>query len=163
MPSFDVVSKADPQEVKNGVDQALREIDNRYDFKGSKCSIELKEKENLIILVADDKMKLTALQDILKIRLAKRGVSLKLMEFIDPAPAGGDTLKQDIKIKQGLADTDLKRLNKLVKESGFKVTSQIQGEQLRVSGKKRDDLQMVMSKFKAAVNDLELQFVNFRD
>ncbi len=163
MPSFDVVSKADPQEVKNGVEQAKKELDTRYDFKGSKSSIEWREKENLIILVADDKMKLTALQDILKTRLAKRSVSLKMVEFVDPVPAGGDTIKQEVKIKQGLADTDLKRLNKLVKESGIKVSSQIQGDQLRVSGKKRDDLQLMIAKFKASVADLELQFVNFRD
>jgi uncharacterized protein YajQ (UPF0234 family) len=162
MPSFDVVSKVEIQEVKNALDQTMREIGTRYDFKGSKSSVELKE-ETLIILMADDDMKLKAVQDILKIKLAKRGVSLKSVEFKDALKAGGDMLRQEIIIKQGLADEDLKKINKAIKEQKAKVTSQIQGNQIRVTGKKRDELQEVIAYLRTAMKDLELQFINFRD
>lgn len=162
MPSFDVVSKVEMQEVKNALDQTSREIGTRYDFKGSKSSVELKE-ETLIILMADDDMKLKAVQDILKTKLAKRGVSMKSVEFKDPTKAGGDMLRQEITIKQGLGDDDLKKINKAIKEQKAKVTSQIQGNQIRVTGKKRDDLQEVIAYLRGTMKDLELQFINFRD
>lgn len=162
MPSFDVVSKVEMQEVKNALDQTSREIGTRYDFKGSKSSVELKE-ETLIILMADDDMKLKAVQDILKTKLAKRGVSMKSVEFKDHTRAGGDMLRQEIVIKQGLSDDDLKKVNKAIKEQKAKVTSQIQGNQIRVTGKKRDDLQEVIAYLRTAMKELELQFINFRD
>jgi len=161
MPSFDVVSIVDMQEVRNAVDQAKREISTRYDFRGSKSQVELKEA--LIELLADDDMKLTAIQEILKQKLAKRGVSLKSLAFKDKEKVGGDMLKQEIDIKQGLKQEELKRLNKMIKAQKFKVSSTIQGDQLRISGKKRDDLQTVISHLKTEVEDLELQFENFRD
>jgi uncharacterized protein YajQ (UPF0234 family) len=163
MPSFDCVSKVNPQEVKNAVDQVDREIATRFDFKGSKSTIELKEKEQMIIIVADDKMKLAAVQDILRQKLAKRGVSLKSTEWKDAQPAGSDTLRQEVVIKQGLSTEELKKLNKLIKDLKLKVTSQIQDDQLRVTGKKRDDLQDVMAQLRVQAADLELQFINFRD
>lgn len=161
MPSFDVVSKADLQEVANAVDQTRREIETRYDFKGSKAEVTLND--NVITIIADDQMRLQSVQDILRQKLAKRDVNLRSVTFEDARPAGGDTLRQEVKIKQGLETEELKRLNKLIKAQKFKVTSQIQGDQLRVSGKKRDELQEVINHFKLEVSDLDLQFINFRD
>lgn len=163
MPSFDVVSEVNMQEVKNAVDQTRREIVTRYDFKGTKCEVELKEKEGHIILVADDKMRLSAMQEILRQKLSKRGVSLKSVEFKDAAAAGGDMLRQEIVVKQSLTDDELKKVNKAVKESKLKITSQIQGSQIRVTGKKRDDLQSAISYLKTAITELDLQFTNFRE
>ena len=161
MPSFDVVSRVNEQEVVNAIDQVKREIDTRYDFKGSKSSIQLEQLE--IKVLTDDNMKLKALQEIIKQKLAKRGVSLKSVTFEEPEKAGGDMLRQLIKIKNGLKEDELKRINKLIKEMKVKVSSQIQGDELRVSGKKRDDLQTVIAQLKSGVTDLELQFVNFRE
>lgn len=162
MPSFDVVSEVNVQEVRNAVDQVDREIGTRYDFKGSKASIEFQD-ESIIILVADDQMKLSAMQELLRQKLAKRGVSVRSVEFKDPQAAGGDTLRQEVLVKQGLKEEDLKRLNKQIKGLGLKVSSQIQGDQLRVTGKKRDDLQAVIAGLREQVKDIELQFTNFRD
>ena len=161
MPSFDVVSSVDMAEVGNAVDQTRREIQTRYDFKDSKS--EVTQKGELVEILADDDMRLRAVQDILKQKLAKRQVSLKSVTFEDPQKAGGDMLRQEIQIKQGLSTDELKRLNKLIKAEKFKVSSQSQGDQLRVTGKKRDDLQTVIGFLKSKVEDLDLQFTNFRD
>ena len=155
MPTFDVVSLVNNQEVKNAVDQVQREIAQRYDFKNSKSAVALKDIATIEIVAA--------LQDLLRQKLAKRGVSPKSAKFNDPVKASGDSLRQEVKVKQGLTDDELKRLNKLIKEQKTKVNSQIQGDQLRVSGKKRDDLQAVIAALRAAVTDIDLQFVNFRD
>ena len=168
MPSFDIVSTVDMQEVKNAVDQVQREINQRYDFKGSKSSIELKDSDALIILIGDDDMKMKALQDMLKQKLAKREVSIKSVEFGKAEKAGGDTIRQEVKVKQGLNDDEVKKINKVIKNDvvkaqKIKVNSQIQGDQVRVTGKKRDDLQNVMAHLKSKVDELALQFVNFRD
>lgn len=163
MPSFDVVSKADLQEVKNAVDQTQREISTRYDFKGSKATVEFAEKEKEIVLSADSDMHLDSMQEVLKQKLAKRNVSLKSVTFEDPKKAGGDMLRQAVKVKQGLTDEEMKKLNKGIKELKMKVTSQIQGDQLRVTGKKRDDLQDTIAALKKTFPDIELQFVNFRE
>lgn len=161
MPSFDIVSTVEMQEVTNAVDQARREIDTRYDFKGSNAKVEI-EKEQIVIHV-EDKMKLGAVQDILRQKLSKRGISLKSVKFEDPKSAGGDTIRQEINVKQGISSDEGKKINKTIKEAKMKVQSQIQGDQLRVTGKKRDDLQSVMTLLKDKVSDIELQFVNFRD
>lgn len=161
MPSFDVVSEVNMQEVRNAVDQAQKEIAQRYDFKGSKSTIELEAEA--ITIVGDDKMRLESLQEIIRQRLAKRSVSLKSVEFGDPVDASGNTLRQVITIKQGLKQDDLKKINKLLKETKLKISSQIQGDQLRVTGKKRDDLQDAIQFLKTSVKDLELQFINFRE
>lgn len=163
MPSFDVVSQVDMQEVKNGVDQSTREIVARYDFKDIMATIELLEKEGYILLHAPDKLRLSAMQEILKQRLSKRNVSLKSVTFEDPQPAGSDTLKQKVLVKQSLTDEEKKRLNKLIKETKLKVTTQIQGDQIRVTGKKRDDLQTAIAQIRSSITDLDLQFINFRE
>jgi cyclic-di-GMP-binding protein len=163
MPSFDIVSEVNVQEVKNAIDQVDRERTQRYDFKGATTSIEWKDKESMIVLVASDDMRLKALQQLLKEKLAKRGVPLQLAEYKEPEKAGGDTLRQEVVIKQGLSGDELKRLTKQIKEKKMKVTAQIQGEQLRVSGKKRDDLQEVIALMRTLNADLALQFINFRD
>lgn len=161
MPSFDVVSEVNSAEVKNAVDQASKEIGQRYDFRGSKSSLELKEL--VLTIIGDDKSRLSAIQEILKQRFAKRGVSLKSLEWKDPEPASGDTLRQIVTVKEGLTPEEIKRLNKLIKDSKIKVSSQAQGNQLRVTGKSRDDLQEVIARLKTQVTDIELQFTNFRD
>jgi hypothetical protein len=163
MPSFDVVSKVNVQEVKNAVDQAQREIQTRYDFKDSNASIELNEKDCIITIAGPDKMKMTALEEILKQRLSKRGVSLKSVTFEEAQPAGGDTFRQKVVVKQGLTEEERKRINKVIKDTKLKVTSQIQGDQVRVTGKNRDDLQVAIGTIRTTVSDLDLQFVNFRD
>ena len=161
MPSFDIVSKADLQEVRNAVDQTRREITTRYDFKDSKSSVDITD--TIITVMADDKMKLKAVQEILRQKLAKRNVSLKSVIFEDEQSVGGDMIKQIVNVKQGLSDEEQKKINKMIKGFKIKVTSQIQGEQIRVTGKKRDDLQSVIAELRSNVDDIELQFVNFRD
>jgi uncharacterized protein YajQ (UPF0234 family) len=163
MPSFDVVSEVNIQEVKNAVDQTQREIGTRYDFKDAKVTIEFKEKEGQILLHASDKMRLAAMEDILRQKLAKRAVNQKSVTFEDPTPAGGDTLRQTITVKQSLSEEERKRINKVIKDAKLKVTSQIQGDQVRVTGKKRDDLQTAIATLRSTVDDIDLQFVNFRD
>ena len=162
MPSFDIVSSVNMQEVRNAVDQVQKEIQTRYDFRGTKVAASIIE-DTMIELIADDKMKLSSLQEILRLKLSKRGVSPKLMEFQDEKPAGGDTLRQEVLIKLALKDTEVKRLTKAVKELPFKLSAQIQGDQVRVSGKKRDDLQAAIAHLRSSLSDLELQFINFRE
>jgi len=161
MASFDISSKADIQEVRNAVDQVTRELRQRFDFRGSKSSIELKE--FIIIIEADDRLQLSNIQELLRQRLAKRGVGLQMVEFKPEQPASGDGLRQEVHVKQGLKDEELKRLNKLIKQLKVKVSSAIQGDQLRVSGKKRDDLQSAIASIKSEVKDIDLQFDNFRE
>ena len=161
MPSFDIVSKVDMQEVKNAVDQVRRELSTRYDLKGSKCSVELND--SLIVLLADDNMKLKAVQEIIKLKLSKRGVSLLSVTFADAQSAGGDMIRQEITVKQGLSDDERKKINKMIKSTKFKVTPQIQADQIRVSSKSRDELQEVIGFLKREIKDLDLQFTNFRD
>lgn len=163
MPSFDIVSEVNIQEVKNAVDQVSREISQRYDFKDSKATVEFKEKEGEILLHGPDKLRLSSMEEILRQKLAKRGVSLKSCTFNEAQPAGGDTLKLTVTVKQALNDEEKKRINKLVKESKLKLTSQIQGDQVRVTGKKRDDLQAAIAYLRTSTDDLDLQFTNFRE
>jgi cyclic-di-GMP-binding protein len=163
MASFDVVSTVAMHEVVNAVDQVKRELAARYDLKGTPCRVELKEKEGLIEITADSDLRMKSLEDLLKQRLAKRSVSLKSVEFREAAACGGDLKRQEVAVKQGLTEDELKRLAKLVKQAKFKVTAQMQADQLRVSGKKRDDLQEVISLLRREAQDLDLQFVNFRD
>lgn len=161
MPSFDVVCTVDQHEVTNAVDQTKREIGTRFDFRGSKSSIEAEEKD-LVILTEDD-MRLKAIQEILRQKMAKRGISLKLLDFQDPESAGGDMIRQRVTVKDGLTTEELKKLAKLIKSAKLKVQPQIQEDKLRVSGKKRDDLQQAISHLKQEAPELELQFINFRD
>ena len=163
MPSFDAVSSVNMQEVVNAVDQVAREILQRYDFKDSGAEITLEQKEKRIILKTPDQMKLQALQQMLREKMAKRGVSQKLLEFKDEQKAGGDTLRQEVLIKDGLTSEELKQLSKIIKDSKLKIQAQIQQQQLRVTGKKRDDLQQAIQVLKQNATQLELQFINFRD
>ena len=161
MPSFDAVSKVDMQEVDNAVNQVRKEIGTRYDFRGTKCSIELDKTG--ITLLADDKMKLQAMTDILNQKMVKRGVGTRALDFKEIESAMGESLRQRIDIKQGISTDDARKLVKLIKDQGLKkVTAQIQGDQVRVNGPKRDDLQNVIAILKQDGN-LELQFVNFKD
>lgn len=161
MPSFDIVSEVDFNEVKNAVDQANREISNRFDFKGSDARVE--QKEALLTVFADDEFKIGQALDILKTKLAKRSVELSSLESGDVLEVSGGSAKQDITIRHGI-DKDLaKKLVKQIKDSKLKVQAAIQGEQLRITGKKRDDLQDVIAEVKKAEFGIPLQYVNFRD
>ena len=160
--SFDIVSKLDMQEVRNAVDQAMKEIRQRFDFKGSKSDITIEEDKTLVI-ISDDEFKLKAVLDILHTRVVKRGISLKALNpgKVEPALAG--TVRQKIELKQGIVGDDARTITKLIKESGLKVQAQIQGDQLRVTGKSKDDLQAVMALLRGKDNlPVALQFTNYR-
>ncbi len=161
MPSFDIVSKVDMMEVKNAINQAMHEIRNRFDFKKSKSDISLGENE--IILISDDDFKLKNVIDILETRLVKRKVPLKALDYGKVEEAAGGTVRQVVKIKQGISKENAKNINKLIKNMRLKVQSQVMEDHLRVSGKKRDDLQLVIQKLKEQDLDFPLQFINFRD
>jgi len=158
--SFDIVSKVDMQELDNAIRQAMREIETRFDFKGSKSEIRLEKQE--VVIIADDDYKLKSVIDILHSKMARRGVSMKNAEFGKVEPAAGGTVRQTLSIKQGIDQDVAKQITKLIRESKLKVKSQIQGDQIRVSGKSKDDLQKVIHMVKEADFPLELQFVNFR-
>lgn len=158
--SFDIVSQVDMAEVTNAINQAMKEIENRYDFKGSKSDIKL-EKEELVI-ASDDEYKLEQVKDVLSSKLIKRGISLKGITYGKVEAASGGTVRQRGKIAQGIDADNAKKINKLIKDTKLKVKSQIQDDQVRVSGKSRDDLQQVMAVLKGADLPLDLQFINFR-
>jgi len=163
MPSFDAVSKVDEQEADNAVNQVIKELQTRYDLKNSKCTVEFDKKELLITIFAVDKMKLKALTDILNEKMAKRGIGPRALEYKDPEDATGGAYRQKVKLKQGISQDDGRKIVKAVKELNLKkVTAQIQQEQVRITGPKRDDLQAVIAGLKDKI-DLELQFVNFKD
>ncbi|MEX2489402.1 MAG: YajQ family cyclic di-GMP-binding protein [Pseudomonadales bacterium] len=160
MPSFDVVSEVDLQEVNNAVDQANREIGTRYDFKSVDAKLE--RDGNEVKLTAEADIQLEQMLDILKAKLAKRGVELGSLDVKEPEP-GGKRLHQKVILRQGI-DTELARkIVKMIKDKKMKVQAAIQGDKVRVSGKKRDDLQAVIAMLKASEIDLPLQFDNFRD
>ncbi|MBI5682536.1 MAG: YajQ family cyclic di-GMP-binding protein [Deltaproteobacteria bacterium] len=162
MPSFDIVSKVDTQEVDNAVHQAVKEISQRYDFKGSKSEIRW-EKKGEIIVIGDDDYKLMAVIDVLQGKMVKRGVSLKALEYGKIEDASGGLKRQVIKIRQGIPTEKAKEIVKIIKDGDIKVQPQIQDEQVRVTGKKRDDLQAVIQMLKAKDMEINLQFVNMRD
>jgi uncharacterized protein YajQ (UPF0234 family) len=162
MPTFDIVSEVDMQEVRNAVDQANREAATRFDFKNTDSSIELGEKELVLRSSTDDRLR--ALHQVLHEKLVKRQVSLKAFDAGKIEEAQKGTARQHVAIRAGISSDHAKRLNKFIKDLGLKgVSSQTQGEQLRVSGKKRDDLQEVIAKCKAEDFGIPLQFTNFRD
>ena len=162
MPSFDVVSEVDRQEVRNAVDQAQREIGTRFDFKGTDSSIEQADLVLTLRSVSEDR--LTALRQVLEEKLVKRKVSLKGLEYGDVEEASHSTVRQTATIKVGISSDKAREINKLIKEKAPKgVSSQTQGEQVRVTGKKRDDLQAVITLLKGADLGVPLQFENFRD
>ena len=163
MPSFDITSEVDTQELDNAINQARKELANRFDFKGSKATIELDEKESKIKLSAEDASRLKSLHDIVIGKLSKRGVDLRNVDRKDPAisPLGHAT--QDLVIKQGLEGEKAKEIIKAIKEKGLKVQSALQDRQIRVTGKSRDDLQEVIAFCRAGEFEVGLQFGNFRD
>jgi uncharacterized protein YajQ (UPF0234 family) len=162
MPSFDVVSEIDMQEVRNAVDQASREVANRYDFKGTNSSIELGESEITMRSVSEDR--LDALRQVLEEKLVRRKVSLKAVDYGKVEEAAGGTARQAAALVAGISTEKAKAINKFVKGLGLKgVQSQVQGEQLRVTGKKRDDLQAAIKALREEDFGIPLQFSNFRD
>lgn len=162
MPSFDVVSQVDEQEIRNAVDQAAREISTRFDFKNTNSSIELKGLE--IEMNSSTPDRLDALRVVLEEKFVKRKVSLKSLDYGKVADAAGGTVRQTVKIVAGISSEKAKEINRAIKELGLKgIQSQTQGEQVRVTGKKRDDLQAVIAGLKESDIDIPLQFENFRD
>ena len=162
MPSFDVVSEIDRQELRNAIDQAQRELVNRFDFKNTNSAIE--QNELVLTLRTSSEDRLRALRTLLEERLVKRNVSLKGLEWGKIEQASGDSVRQVVTVKVGVTSEKAREINKLIKEKGPKgVSSQTQGEQIRVTGKKRDDLQTTMSLLKSADLGIPLQFTNFRD
>lgn len=161
MPSFDIVSQVDKQEVKNAIEQANKEITNRYDFKGSDARIEMKELE--LSVYADDEFKLGQVMDVLRGRLAKRGVDARSLEEGTIEKISGDKVKRPVKVKAGIEQDKAKSIVKLLKDAKLKVAGSIQGDAVRVSGAKKDDLQSAIQLVRKSVTDLPLQFINFRD
>lgn len=160
MPSFDIVSKVDMQEVDNAVNQTVKEITQRYDFKGSKSEVTL-EKETVKIL-ADDDFRLKAIIDILQSKLIKRGISVKAMQYGKAESASGGMVRQIVTIQQGISKEKGKEINGVIKETKLKVQSQIQDDQVRVTGKNIDDLQEIIRILKGKDLGIEMQYVNFR-
>jgi len=161
MPSFDIVSEVDRQEVKNAVEQANKEIANRYDFKGSDARIE--QAELALGAFADDEFKLGQVTDVLRARLAKRNVDVRCLELGAVEKISGDKVKRAITLKVGVPQDKGKQIQKLLKDAKLKVAASIQGDAVRVSGAKRDDLQAAIQLVRKSVADLPLQFINFRD
>ncbi|NWF37000.1 YajQ family cyclic di-GMP-binding protein [Mariprofundus sp. KV] len=161
MPSFDIVSETDMQEMSNAVNQVVKEITTRYDFKGSKASIELSDKG--ITVVGDDINKLNTVTELLRAKLVRRNLEPSCLEYGDPQDASGGTKRQEISIKQGVSTELAKKIVKKIKDEKMKVQASIQGDQVRVTGKKRDDLQAAMALVKGVESDRPLSFTNFRD
>lgn len=162
MPSFDIVLKIDPQEVDNAVNQAQKELNQRYDFKGSKSKIEW-DKKGEIVLIGDDDFKLKALTDILQSKLVKRNVSIKNLKYGAVEAAFEGTVRQKITLQQGIPGEKAKEIIKLVKDTKLKVQPSIQEDQVRLTGKKKDELQEVMGLVRKTDFGLDFQFINFRD
>ena len=161
MPSFDIVSQIDLQEVRNAVDQAMREVVNRYDFKGTSTSVALVDEG--ISVESSTEGRLDAAIDVLESKLVRRNVSLKSLSGGVPGQVGGGRFRSVFTLNQGISSEAAKELGKLIRDLGLKVQVQVQGDQLRVQGKQRDDLQAVIAELKALDYRLPLQFVNYRD
>jgi uncharacterized protein YajQ (UPF0234 family) len=162
MPTFDIVSEVDHQEVRNAIDQAQREVANRFDFKNTNSSIEQNELVVTLRTVSEDR--LVALRQVVEEKLVKRAVSLKGLEYGKVEEATQNTVRQTVTIKVGISSDKAREINRMIKEKGPKgISSQTQGETVRVTGKKRDDLQEVMALLKGADLEIPLQFNNFRD
>jgi uncharacterized protein YajQ (UPF0234 family) len=160
--SFDVVSKVDLQEVSNAVQQASKEISTRFDFRGSKSKVEWNEKELALTLTSDDEGKLKSVREILETRLVKRGVAVKSLDYQKVEPAAMGTVRQVAKIQQGIASEKAKDIVKAIKDQKIKVQASIQADQVRVSGRSKDDLQTVMTLLRSRDFGVPLQFTNYR-
>jgi uncharacterized protein YajQ (UPF0234 family) len=161
MPSFDIVSQVNQQEVKNALEQANKEIQNRYDFKGSDARIE--QDELALTVYADDEFKLGQVTDVLRQRMAKRNIDVRCLELGAVEKISGDKVKRLVTVKTGIAQEKAKQMQKLIKDAKLKVQGSIQGDLLRISGAKKDDLQAAIQLVRQQVTDLPLQFINFRD
>lgn len=161
MPSFDIACEANQVEVRNAIDQANKEIANRFDFKGSDARIEQKERE--LTAFADDDFKLEQVRDVLLAKFAKRSVDVRFLDYGEKQKVGGDKVKQVITVRHGVAADDAKKIVRLIKDSKLKVQASIQGEVVRVSGAKRDDLQAAIALLKKDMTQLPLSYQNFRD
>lgn len=158
--SFDIVSKTDYAEVTNAINQTTKEVSQRFDFKGSKASVELQAKD--LMLAAEDETKLRNMNDILQSKLVKRGISLKALDYQKVEPAAGGTVRQLVKIQQGIPTEKAKEIVRFIKDEKFKVQASIQGETVRVSGKDRDTLQEIISALKAKDFGIDMTFDNYR-
>src|ERR671937_1561590 len=161
MPSFDIVSQVDRQEVKNAVEQTNKEITNRFDFKGSDARVE--QNELVLLVYADDEFKLGQVMDVLRGRLAKRNVDVRALEPGAIEKISGDKVKRPITVKVGVPQEKAKQIQKLIKDTKLKDADSIQGDAVRVSGAKKDDLQSAIQLVKKSVADIPLQYINFRD
>ena len=161
MPSFDIVSEVNQVELRNAVEQTNKEVANRFDFKGSDARVEQAEKQ--LTLFADDEFKLDQVYDVLTIKLGKRGVDVRCLDRGDLLKVSGNKVKQEVKLKVGVEGELAKRLVKLLKEGKLKIQASIQGDAVRVSGAKRDVMQEAIALVRKSVNDVPLQFNNFRD
>ena len=161
MPSFDTVCEANLVEVKNAVENTAKEIGTRFDFKGTAAAIEFKDK--VITLIGDADFQLTQIEDILRAKLTKREVDIRFIDKGDVQKMGGDKVKVALKVREGIESEAAKKLQRLIKDSKMKVQSSIQGESVRITGAKRDDLQAAMALIKKDMADLPLSFNNFRD
>ncbi|MBV8618706.1 MAG: YajQ family cyclic di-GMP-binding protein [Curvibacter sp.] len=161
MPSFDTVCEANLVEVKNAVENAAKEIGTRFDFKGTSAGIELKDKE--ITLFGDAEFQLDQVEDILRSKLTKRNVDVRFLDRGSVQKIGGDKVKQVVKVRNGIESETAKKIQKLIKDSKLKVQAAIQGDSVRVTGAKRDDLQAAMALIRKDITDLPLDFNNFRD
>jgi len=162
MPSFDAVSQVDLQEVDNAVNNTKKELDNRYDFRGSKTVIEFNKKEKNIHISTEDTMKMQAITDILMGKAVKRNLDPRCLKFEDVQPGAVGTVKRDIKIREGIEKEMAQKIVKLIKETKLKVQPAIQDDQVRVTGKSIDDLQTVIQMLKAKELEIPLQFVNMK-
>jgi uncharacterized protein YajQ (UPF0234 family) len=160
--SFDIVSKTDMQEINNALQQAQKELAQRFDFKGSKSEMSLNEKDSELVLVSDDESKLRGVKDILESKLVKRGVALKAIEYLKLEDASLGTVRQKAKIIQGIESDKAKAIVKSIKDAKIKVQASIQGDQVRVTGKTKDDLQRAIAVVKQGDFGVPLQFTNYR-
>ena len=161
MPSFDTVCEPNMVEVRNAVDTSAKEIGTRFDFKGTSAAIELKDKE--ITLYGDAEFQLTQVEDILRNKLTKRNVDVRFLDIGKVEKIGGDKVKQVIKVREGIATEDAKKITRIIKDSKMKVQASIQGDAVRITGAKRDDLQAAMALLRTEMAELPLSFNNFRD
>jgi len=163
MPSFDIVSEVNQVEVHNAVDQVNKEVANRFDFKGSDARVEWKEKEKILTLFADDDFKLSQVTDILTGKLTKRGVDIRSLKYGDVEKVSGNKVKQAVTVRTGVEQELAKKIVRLIKDSKLKVQGAIQGDAVRVSGAKRDELQNAIALVKKSITDFPLQYQNFRE
>ena len=162
MPTFDIVSKYEIYEVENAVNMVKRDILNRYDFKGTNTSINLDKKKSIIVVESDSEMQIRTIQDMLEKRAVGRNIQLKTFIFNAVEKAGGMSHRQEINLQEGISKENSKKINKIIKDAKLKIQSQIQGEQLRVSGKKIDDLQSVIRLLQDVNIGIPLQFINLK-